>query len=202
MTDWSVRCSARRVELLTVVGITAVWLSVALGARIALPVNFPYQARHEVIDTAVVVVLLVPIVLAAQVLDERPASAVRTAARPLGAERLIWVSIFLAQSVMGALLVTALAPVPADLVLADSLLLSAGVVLGSVWLGPARGWGPVTVVVALASTPGLVPASANLFYVTSLLPVTGSAALASAALALSCYARAGCQARPRDEPVW
>lgn len=202
MTSWSVRCSARRVELRTAAGLSVVWLAVALGAGIALPFNFPYQARDEVIDTAVVIVLLVPIVLAGQVLDERPASAVRTAARRLWAERLPWVSIFLAQSGLGALLVTALAPVPVGLVLADALLLAAGVVLGYVALGPTLAWVPVTVVVALASTPGLVPAPVNLFYVVALLPATWWAVTASTTLAVVCYARSGCQARWSDKPLW
>lgn len=179
-----------------------VWLVVALAASIALPFNFPYQSREEIIDTAVIIVLLVPIVLSAQILDERPASAVRIAARPLHVERFMWASVFVAQTALGALLVTALAPVPAGLVLSDSLILAAGVMLGFSWLGPARGWIPVTLVVAMASAPGLVPATVNVFYMTALLPATSWTAASSIVLAVACYTRNGAQARSEDEPLW
>ena len=170
MSSWRLRCSARQVELRTVAVIAAVWLADALAARVALPYSFPYQYSDGVVDTAVVVVLLAPVVIAAIVLDERPVTAVLTAARGLVLERLLWVSVFLAQASVGALVVIALAPVPAGLVFSDSLILAAGVVLGFVWLGPARGWVPVTALVAAASAPGLVPPTINLFYVQPSCP--------------------------------
>jgi hypothetical protein len=187
---------------MTILGMGLVWIVIALAASIALPFNFPYQAGEEVIDTAVIIVLLVPIVLSAQMLDERPASAVRTAARRLRAERFMWASVFVAQTALGALLVTALAPVPAGLVLADSLILAAGVILGFSWLGPARGWMPIALVTAAASTPGLVPSTVNVFYMTALLPLTRWTAATSIVLAVACYVGVGAQARSQDEPIW
>lgn len=202
MSSWRLRCSARQVELRTVAGIAAVWVADALAASVALPYSFPYQYSDGVIDTAVVVVLLAPVVLAATVLDERPVTAVLTAARRLVVERLLWVSVFLAQASVGALIVIALAPVPAGLVFSDALILAAGVILGFVWLGPSRGWLPVTILVAAASAPGLVPPTVNILYMEALLPTTRWVAAISVGTALACYSTRGAQARAEDEPVW
>lgn len=200
--EWRAILAARGVGLLSAAGLLVSWLSVALAAGIALPFTLSGGSREEVIETSVVMALLVPILVSAQVLDERPAALVLTAGRRLHLHRLAWALAYVTHAGCGAYVVTLVAPVPGALVVVDALLLAAGVGLGVSYLGPTRGWIPTVLAVAAASAPGMLPWQVNILYVTLLLPGTAAAAILLVALCLTRYAGCGAQARPHEDNVW
>lgn len=106
------RLAARRVSVLGACIVAAPWLGAALAAGIALPYNYPYQVDTEIVDTAVLIALLGPCLIAAQLLSEGLDGAVRTASRNLRKERGVAALVYLSQAIAGAWLVTVLGPVP------------------------------------------------------------------------------------------
>lgn len=140
------------------------WLGVAVLAAVSLPLRYPLQAGGQMVDSAVVVALLLPVSVMARVLDEGAPHLIAAAARPLHTTRLVSASGYLLASVGGAALTGPLAPVPPLLVIADALLFAALTVAGVGLLGSRLGWFLPLACALVASAPRLVPWQTNLLY--------------------------------------
>lgn len=145
----------------------------------------------EVLDSAFLVGLAVPIGVLARTLQDRVALIAETASRHLVWTRLWWVSCVLVLSALTGLLIGLTAPPDQrhlDLLVADALLLGALATLSAVALGAALAWLAPFALAVCASTPHLIPISANVLVLADRSPQVAGAALVLAVLAVGAYA--------------
>lgn len=142
----------------------ASWLSVAVFASISLPLKYPYQTGEEVVDSAVIVGLLIPTIVASQLLQEGPIHLVGGASRRPLLLRLIKAMALLSISLIGGAVAHLIAPVPALLVIGDSVLLAGLAILGTGAIGLRYAWAVPTFVVVICSSPRIIPWQFNLLY--------------------------------------
>lgn len=144
--------------------VAACWGSLAVFAAISVPLKYPLAAYGAAVDSGAIAGLLVPLVVTGLVLDEGLRDLVACASRDLWWGRSALAAVYLTVAATGPALVAIAAGLPVGLLIVDGVAAGALVGLGTAWLGTRRGWVPVCVVAAVASTPGLVPWSSNVVY--------------------------------------
>ncbi len=170
----------------------ATWLSVGLAASVGLPWKYPHQFRDAVIDTAAVVAALAPTAYAsASVLAESMPASVAIASRDLTGVRAAHALLVLFAAVVGATLVSLMAPLPRTLYVADSVIIAAACLTGASVVGAARAWLVPAFVVGISTVPGLVPLKWNLFYVHGLAEATVWASVVLSVAGVMAYSQWG-----------
>ncbi|MGL5823951.1 MAG: hypothetical protein ACRCYU_03805 [Nocardioides sp.] len=167
------------------------WGVVTSFALITLPLQFPYEAAGQFVNSGVVVGLVVPVAITAGLLEEGPAQLLAGAARELAAYRVATGVVFLVLVVLLASLAALPRWVPSGLVIGDSACYAALTLLGTGVVGLGRGWLLPLGAAMIASAPGVIPWQVNYLYLAGhgddLAPVTAVTAL----LGLVVYARCG-----------
>jgi hypothetical protein len=200
--SWSIACAARGLTRRWAAVIAAAWLSVLLFAAITLPMKYPQELHGRIIDSGLVVGLTIPVAAMARTLDEGAPHLVKTASRALARNRASWAGGMLAATATLAAGLSALLPVPAVLMVADSLLLAAVAVLGAGLVGGDVAWVPPLVLAGVASAPGVVPLSVNVLYHHDQAGLTLLIAIVTAVTGVAVYARRGSVGPERRGRAW
>jgi hypothetical protein len=145
-------------------GVVGAWLCHGVFAAVAIPLDYPYEARGQVIDTGVVVGLVLPIAVVAVALDEGPDYLVRGAARSLLLVRFGLAVAYLEVVAGMAAVVAVVAALPLLLVVLDAVLLASLTLTGTSVFGVKGGWIPAAAAAVIVSAPGLLPWKLNLMY--------------------------------------
>jgi hypothetical protein len=165
-------------------GVTLKRVGVMLGcwalligfARVALPIQYPYEALGEMIDTGLVVGLVLPLTVSVSLLDEGPVELLSGVARTLALYRLASCALYGAAVAALSCLAALTVRVSMGLLVGDAMFLGAVAVIGVSTLGPRLGWTPLLAVALVASAPTLIPWQANWLYrrgqSAELVPVT------------------------------
>lgn len=158
------QAAGRGLSIRWVVYIGLAWFALAVISNARLPFRFPFAEHDDMIDSAVVVGLVLPLSVMARMLDEGAPHLVAGASRRLVEARCAWAVAFLCVTSLGAVGAWLVSPVPFDLFMSDALFFGFAMVLGVGLLGSRLGWLVPTTITFLASAPGIVPWQANLLY--------------------------------------
>lgn len=151
---------------LALVAFVTVWMLVALTTGFSLPYRLEVPAGEQVLDSAAVAALLVPIALSGAALNEGPHHLVVGGSRELTETRLLLVVILLLANMLSGLLLAAVTPLPSAPYLRDIAILWGAHVAAMCTVGPTAAWTFPVVVLAIFSLPGVVPLHANLLFST------------------------------------